>query len=107
MFKKKNYIFTNKKNSPKAIMSTILGVIAVVSLVLVLYLTYRRGGQAAASYGMTGLLITVFGFVGLMLGIVSRMEKDMFYFFSYAGIFLNGLALAGISFVLYAGAYGI
>ena len=41
--RKKNYIFTNKKHSDKAIMSTILGVISLVSLGIVTYLSYSRG----------------------------------------------------------------
>ena len=42
--RKKNYIFTNKKHSDKAIMSTILGIISLVSLGIVTYLSYSRGG---------------------------------------------------------------
>ena len=40
--RKKNYIFTNKKHSDKAIMSTILGIISLVSLGIVTYLSYSR-----------------------------------------------------------------
>ena len=83
-------------------MSTILGAISLVSYVLVIYLAYRNGGQAAEAYGITGSFITVFAFVGLLLGIWSRFEKDVFYFFSYLGMVLNTLALFGISIVLYA-----
>ena len=42
MARKQHYIFTNKKHSPKAIMSTILGIISMVSLVAVIYLTYLK-----------------------------------------------------------------
>lgn len=102
MIGRRHYIFTKKKNSAKAVMATILGIIALTSYVLVIYLSYRSGGQAAESYGITGFFITVFAFVGLLLGIWSRFEKDMFYFFSYLGIVLNTLALLGISVILYA-----
>lgn len=102
MIGRRHYIFTKKKNSAKAVMATILGIIALTSYVLVIYLSYQRGGQAAESYGITGFFITVFAFAGLLLGIWSRFEKDMFYFFSYLGIVLNTLALLGISVILYA-----
>ena len=85
MFGKRRYIFTKKQHPQKAIASTILG-----------------GGQAAESYGATGLLITLFAFAGLILGIWSKTEKDMFYFFSWVGIIFNALALCGISLLLYA-----
>lgn len=103
----RKFIFTNKDYSPKSIMSTLLGIIDISSLVYVIYLTYRNGGVSLPRYGSTGLLITVFSFVGLILGILSKAEPDRFYLFSYLGILLNILALCGISFILFAGAYGI
>jgi len=83
-------------------MSTVLGVISLVSYVLVIYLSFLRGGEAAEAYGATGFLITLFALGGLLLGIWSRTEKDVFFFFTYLGIVLNVVALMGISLVLYA-----
>jgi len=103
----RKFIFTNKEYSPKSIMATILGLIDIATLVYIVYLTYCNGGVSLPRYGSTALLITIFSFVGLILGILSKSEPDRFYFFSYAGILLNILALAGISFVLFAGAYGL
>lgn len=105
--KKKHYIFTDKKNPPKAIMSTILGTISVAGIVLVVFLTFQAEGVAKQEYGTTLLLCMIFSLIGMILGILSRLEKDMFYFFSYLGMFLNLLALAAISVILYAGAYGL
>lgn len=103
----RKFIFTNKFYSPKGIMSTILGILDLAALVYIFYLTYQNGGVALARYGTTGLLITVFSFVGLILGIVSKTEPDRFYLFAYLGILFNVIALGGVSFVLYAGAYGL
>lgn len=103
----RKFIFTNKDYSPKSILSTVLGLIDTVSLCYVVYLTYCNGGVSLPRYGSTALLIMVFSFVGLILGILSRLEPDRFYFFSYLGILFNILALAGISLILFAGAYGI
>lgn len=105
MARKKNYIFTNKKHAEKAIMATILGIISTISLVVVIYLTYIKAGQAPANYGLTGLLIVIFSIVGLLLGIVSVTEKDRFKLFPTIGIILNGVALIGIGLVVYAGMY--
>ena len=43
----------------------------------------------------------------MVLGIMSKMEEDRFYLFSYLGIILNLLAIAGIGFISYAVVYGI
>ncbi len=103
----RKFIFTNKDYSPKSIMSTVLGLIDMVTLGYLVYLTYMNDGVSLPRYGSTGLLITIFSFVGLILGILSKSEPDHFYLFSYLGILFNILALCGISFILFAGAYGL
>lgn len=100
-------IYTTKSQSTKAVMSTILGVLSMLSLCYAVYATYRNNGTALPRYGATVLVITLFSFTGLILGILSKTEPDRFYLFSYIGIIMNILVLAGISFVLFAGAYGI
>lgn len=107
MIRKGNYIFTNKDHPQRAIMSTILGVISLTSIFLTLYFTLRDHGQAPLRYGFTVLMALLFSIVGLVLGILSRMEPDKFYFFSYLGMIINVLVLVGIGFILFAGAYGI
>ena len=103
----RKYIFTNKVYSIKGVMSTILGIIDIVSLILVVYFSFQNGGIALPRYGATGVIITVFSFVGLILAILSKYEPDRFYIFSYLGMILNILSLVGVSLILFAGAYGI
>ncbi len=105
--KKKNYIFTNKKNPPRAIMSTILGVISLAAIAIVTILSFRAQGEAKRQYGTSLFLAMIFSLTGVTLGALAKSEKDKFFFFCYLGIFLNLLALFGISFILYAGAYGL
>lgn len=107
MEKAKGYKFTNKKHPTKGIMSTILGVISLVSIWIAVYQTFLAGGKAAANMGVVGLMITFFSITGLVLGYLSGKEPDKFRFFSYMGILLNVAALGCISIILYAGAYGI
>lgn len=103
----KRYKFTNKKHPEKGIMSTILGIISLVSVGAAIYQTFLAKGEAAINMGVVGLMITVFSVVGVILGYISKNEYDKFLFFPYLGMILNVLALACISVILYAGAYGI
>lgn len=103
----RKFIYTNKDHPPKAIMSTILGLISMISLFYAVYFTFANKGTALLRYGAVGLLITILSFVGLILGILSKSEPDRFYLFSYIGIIVNILVLTGVSFVLFAGAYGL
>ncbi|WP_455618432.1 DUF6142 family protein [Eisenbergiella sp.] len=103
----RKYIFTNKKESKKGIMSAVLGIIALASLFFAIYETFRNQGQALVKYGVAALFALLFALAGIVLGIMSKMEEDRFYLFSYLGIILNLLAIAGIGFIIYAGVYGI
>lgn len=101
--KRSGYIFTVRKHPEKGIMSTILGIMSVLSVVAAVYLTYRNGGDAKPQYGAAVFLVTLFSLAGLALGVLSRVEKDNYHLFPHLGIGLNALCLAMISFILYAG----
>ena len=104
---KKNYIFTNKTFSLKAIMSVILGVIGIASIIIAVVFAYSRGGEATLEHGGVALLSLIYGSVGLVLGIVSKKEPNKYYFISYLGIVFNIIVIGMVSFILYAGAYSI
>ena len=84
-------------------MSTILGLISLGALVAAIYYTFLAGGEAMVGYGMTGLLAAIFSVTGLVLGILSKLEKDKFYLFSYIGIVTNALAVISIICIIYVG----
>lgn len=107
MEQSKRYKFTNKKHPEKGIMSTILGIISLVSVWAAIYQTFLAKGVAATNMGVVGLMITLFSVTGVVLGYISKKEHDKFMFFPYLGMVLNVIALACISVILYAGAYGI
>ncbi len=102
---KKSFMFTNKEHTLKGIMSTILGMISIASLGYIIVNSYRNDGQVPLQYGAVAFLTMLFAFAGIVLGVLSKSERDKFYFFSYLGIVLNVLVLAALSVILYAGAY--
>lgn len=105
MAKKNSYMFTNKQHTQKGIMSTILGVISLATLAYAVVMSYLRAGDIPRQYGAAAMLVMIFAFVGIVLGAVSKTERDKFYLFSYLGIVLNVIVLCVISVILYAGAY--
>lgn len=105
MKKKGSFIFTSKRHSPKAIMSTILGILSTASLGMVIYLTYRRGGAATPGYGVTGLLAAIYSGIGFVLGIVTVQDKDCYRLFPVLGLLFNLAALGAVGLILYMGAY--
>lgn len=107
MGRKNSYIFTNKEHSRKGIMSTILGVISLATLAYAVITSYRRAGDIPLQYGAAAMLVMIYAFAGIILGVISKTERDKYYLFTYLGIGLNVLVLAVISVILYAGAYAL
>lgn len=100
---KEGYIFTDKKNPKLGIMSTILGLIAVVSVVAAVYFTYLEKGVAPMQYGMVIFLSVLYAVIGIAIGIRALLEKDIFRFFPIMGIMFNVLAVLGGGAILYLG----
>ena len=84
-------------------MGTILGVISLVSMGIVIFLSYQKNGETPVSYGLTGLLATIFSMIGLILGILTLQEKENFRLFPWLSTILNVLVLSVMGFLLYAG----
>ena len=107
MFHKPGYIFTDKKNPQRGIMSAILGAISVASVCLAVYLTYQNKGVAPVQYGSVILLSLIFAVTGIVLGILAMLEKDIFRIFPVAGIILNSMTIIAGGFILYLGVSGV
>jgi hypothetical protein len=103
IFTKRGYIFTDKKNPRNGIMSAILGVIAVASICIAIDLTYRNKGQALIQYGAAVFLALIYSIVGLILGIRSLREPDIFRLFPILGIIFNAIAILADGAILYWG----
>lgn len=102
---KKKYIYTNKRHSSRAVMSTILGILSNASLVVVIYLSYQSGGDIPAGYGMTGFLAVIFSLVGLGLGVVTARDREYYRLFPWLGILLNVIALSVLALIIYLATY--
>ena len=103
MKRRQPYKFTIKKISPWSVMSTVLGVISLVSMLLAVIFTFHNQGEARIGYGLTSILSLIFSGVGMGLGIKTRLEKDMYYIFANSGIAVNSLVLAFIIYILVLG----
>ena len=104
---RKGYMFTNKKQSQRGIISSILGTIALASIIIAVVLSYKSGGEKSARLGLSVIFSCIFAIVGLIQGTCSKMEKDVFLFFPIYGIATNVIVILGTMFILYAGVYGL
>ena len=95
------YKFTNKRHPLKAVMSVALALIGIGTVLLTVYQGYKAGGEIVWGHVAAVLLAIIMAVAGFVLGIMSRLEKDRYYFFPILGIILNfALLAAGIFFVI-------
>jgi hypothetical protein len=94
------YMFTDNRHPEKGIMSAVLGCISVTTYVIAVLFTYNNGGEALLQYAAAAFVAAIFSVVGLVLGIMSRFEKDIFKFFPNVGIILNALTVIFVVFLI-------
>lgn len=104
---RRSYMFTNKSHSDTGKMSVVLGTVSLVSVCLVIYISYSRDGGVDAKLGAAVFFALLYSLAGEVLGIMSRLEKDRFYLFPTIGIILNTIVILTVGFLLYLGVYGI
>ncbi len=97
------YMFTDNRHPEKGVMSSILGCISVGANIAAVVFTYNDGGQAQLRYAAAVMVAACFSVAGIILGIMSRFERDIFKLFPNLGIILNSLSLAFIIFILILG----
>lgn len=102
MFRKKRVPiqFSGKKRSIKGMVATILGCVALISLIALPILSSGTGGNGGLIYGMLGLLVMVLSLVGLVIAVISFKEKDIFFKLPIAGLVINGIIFT-ICFIIY------
>lgn len=100
---RRNYKFTNKKHPWQAVASTILGMVSLISMGAVIYLSFLEDGGTRPGYGLTGLLSVCFTVAGTILGLISLREKDCFHALGWLGTLVNLLVLLGTGFLFSLG----
>ena len=64
---RRHYIFTDKRESKKGILSAMLGAMSLISVFLTVYFTWQNHGTAYVRYGVVTLLCLIFSVAGLVL----------------------------------------
>lgn len=91
MAKKMMYSFEEKKTPTDAVVSTIMGIVALVLFLAAVYASYYMRGHAGLVAGALGASGILFSFVGFILGIKSFSGKNMKYKYSKIGSILSGI----------------
>ena len=98
------YQYTNKKHTVFGIMSSVFGMLSLVSYIMIFVESYKRAGEEVSRLGTAGFFATLFMGIGFVLGVYSLLERDKFLFFKIFGLVLNTISMICLSLILYAGA---
>lgn len=89
----KGYKFTDKKHSLLGIISTIIGIIAVGLIVYSIYISFKADGNGGILVGQLGTVGFICAIIGMIIGLVSFKNDDVFYMFCWMGSILNILVV--------------
>lgn len=75
------YKFSDKRQSLGGIISTIMGLLALASLIYGVYLSYKAEGYAGLKVGSLGLLSLLFSIIGSVIGFLAlrKMINSILY----------------------------
>ena len=86
-------------------MSTVFGVLSIITLGSSIYLSYLNRGEVNVRYASAAVLAVIYMITGIILGAWSTIEREKFKMFTVLGIVTNVVAFGMLSIILYAGAY--
>ncbi len=103
MIFKRRYLFTSNSRSDKGIIASVCGLISFISFSVTLYLVLKAGGNTGHRLGAVGFVACLFAVAGIILGIISLIEKDTFRFFPRFGLIVSIISLLAWGGIVYAG----
>ncbi len=107
MLGRRKYLFTSRNQSSKGIMSSVCGLISLISFIVVVMAVLKAGGSTGPRQGAVGFVSCLFSVAGTVLGIMSILEPDKFRFFPRFGLTTSLLSLIAWGGIIYAGIAGI
>lgn len=97
--------FAVKETKLQTVFGAVLGIISLLTVLLVIYMTFLANGEATMSYAFAGFLACVFSVAGLVLSILCMNDQYQPHTLGWVGLITNGLALLVMAIILYLGMF--
>lgn len=97
--------FSVKETKLSTRFGAVLGILSLVTVITVIYLTFLANGDATASYAFAGFLASAFSVTGLVLSILCLNDQYQPHALGWLGLITNGLALLFMVIILYLGMF--
>ena len=102
--KKKSFMFTTRHYSFMSIIGILLGVICAFAVTTVIFVSYKQAGKVDRGFGGVGLFSVFLNVIGIVCGLISIRERDVYISPGIVAIALNGAMILGwIAILIIAG----
>jgi len=98
--KRDAFKFSGRKHSVKGMISSILGIITCISLLILSYISSLTAGKGSLLLGVIGMALFGISILGLVLGVKGCKEKEIYFTAPIIGLALNGISSI-VYFTLY------
>lgn len=98
------YKFSDKKHSVRGIFSVIFGVVSLVMLIGLIWISAKAKGEGSIYIGSIGLTALAVNVIGLILGLAGFLERECYKLFAQIGAVWNLLILVGWVSIIMIGA---
>lgn len=92
--KKKSFMFTTRHYSFMSIVGIAIGVLCLCVVITSVIHSYNNAGSIAASFGLIGLMSVILNIIGILCGLTSLNERDIYITPSIIAIVLNSVMVA-------------
>ncbi|MCR5797497.1 MAG: DUF6142 family protein [Eubacterium sp.] len=92
LFRKKRRIqFTDKKHPRQGIISSIMGAVAIIVLLMLFIFSGRAKGHAGILFGYMGILDFILAVAGFVMAIRCIKQEEIYYTTVRIGVVSNGI----------------
>ncbi|HOO26834.1 MAG TPA: DUF6142 family protein [Lachnospiraceae bacterium] len=92
--KRKSFMFTSRHQSEIGIMSFVLGAASFTGMAAAVSVSFAARGETAPGLGAVGFFAALANIIGIVAGILSLQERDIFLWLPRTALIMNILALA-------------
>lgn len=85
------YKFSDKNQTLGGLISTVMGVLSLISLGYGIFVSYQAKGEGGLKVGGLGLLSLLLAVMGTVMGLLSFKEDNKFYGLSKIGSLMCGI----------------
>ena len=98
--RKESIKFSGRSHSIKGMISFAIGLIIILTLLVLVFISSLSSGNGGIQYGFIGLVLAFIAIYGFALGIKACKEKEIFYTAPISGLVINGLLIV-VFIILY------